>query len=221
MARLSRTAGLLGLRYPGGPELNEERHATWLELFFDLVFVLALLGVTARLDIRASPSVQELAVAIVLYVLIQWSWIGQSFYDTRYDPDDTLHQLLVLAATVGAGAITLGVQQAPSGLLLPVGYLIVRGCLLLMYLRVLAADRSAWDLVAVYLTGFGTDAARVLLRWAFDTLDLSRVQAETDTRNVASARVLEKLGFVREGKLREDCAELRAFWLLWRLPGPR
>ena len=29
-------------------------------------------------------------------------------------------------------------------------------------------------------------------------------QAETDTRNVASARVLEKLEFVREGTLRED-----------------
>jgi RimJ/RimL family protein N-acetyltransferase len=46
-----------------------------------------------------------------------------------------------------------------------------------------------------------------VLRWAFDTPDLNRVQAETDTRNVASARVLEKLGFVREGTLREDCIE--------------
>ncbi|MBU8860252.1 GNAT family N-acetyltransferase [Micromonospora sp. WMMB482] len=50
-----------------------------------------------------------------------------------------------------------------------------------------------------------TEAVRALLQWAFDTLDLNRVQAETDTRNVASARVLEKLGFVREGTLREDC----------------
>ncbi|HET8599209.1 MAG TPA: GNAT family protein [Segeticoccus sp.] len=53
--------------------------------------------------------------------------------------------------------------------------------------------------------GYATEAARALLRWAFDTLDLNRVQAETDTRNVASARVLEKLGFVLEGTLREDC----------------
>jgi len=53
--------------------------------------------------------------------------------------------------------------------------------------------------------GYATEAARALLRWAFDTLDLNRVQAETDTRNVGSARVLEKLGFVREGTLREDC----------------
>jgi len=53
--------------------------------------------------------------------------------------------------------------------------------------------------------GYGTEAASALLEWAFDTLDLNRVQAETDTRNAASARVLEKLGFVREGTLREDC----------------
>ncbi|MFJ3640120.1 GNAT family N-acetyltransferase [Streptomyces sp. NPDC090108] len=53
--------------------------------------------------------------------------------------------------------------------------------------------------------GYATEAARAVLRWAFDTLDLNRVQAEADTRNVASARVLEKLGFAREGMLREDC----------------
>jgi RimJ/RimL family protein N-acetyltransferase len=53
--------------------------------------------------------------------------------------------------------------------------------------------------------GFATEAAGALLQWAFDTLDLNRVQAETDTRNTASGRVLEKLGFVREGTLREDC----------------
>jgi RimJ/RimL family protein N-acetyltransferase len=53
--------------------------------------------------------------------------------------------------------------------------------------------------------GYATEAARSVLQWAFDTLDLNRVQAEADTRNVASARVLEKLGFVLEGTLREDC----------------
>ncbi|MFE6618255.1 GNAT family N-acetyltransferase [Streptomyces sp. NPDC057740] len=60
-------------------------------------------------------------------------------------------------------------------------------------------DDAAWG------HGYATEAARALLRWAFDTLDLNRVQAEADTRNVASARVLEKLGFLREGTLREDC----------------
>lgn len=58
---------------------------------------------------------------------------------------------------------------------------------------------------AVWGRGYATEAAGALLRWAFDTLDLNRVQTEADTRNLASARVLEKLGFVREGTLREDC----------------
>lgn len=53
--------------------------------------------------------------------------------------------------------------------------------------------------------GYATEAARALLEWAFASLDLNRVQAETDTRNAGSARVLEKLGFVQEGTLREDC----------------
>ncbi|MFI0720719.1 GNAT family N-acetyltransferase [Streptomyces sp. NPDC021224] len=60
-------------------------------------------------------------------------------------------------------------------------------------------DASAWG------HGYATETARAVLRWAFDTLDLNRVQAEADTRNAASARVLEKLGFVLEGTLREDC----------------
>ncbi|MEO5710430.1 MAG: GNAT family protein [Nocardioidaceae bacterium] len=60
-------------------------------------------------------------------------------------------------------------------------------------------DDAAWG------HGYATEAARALAQWGFDTLDLNRIQAETDTRNAASARVLEKLGFVREGTLREDC----------------
>lgn len=58
---------------------------------------------------------------------------------------------------------------------------------------------AAWGL------GYATEAGLAALRWAFETLDLNRVQAEVDTRNAASARVLEKLGFIREGTLREDC----------------
>lgn len=53
--------------------------------------------------------------------------------------------------------------------------------------------------------GYATEAAHALLEWGFAALDLNRVQAEVDTRNSASARVLEKVGFRREGTLREDC----------------
>ena len=60
-------------------------------------------------------------------------------------------------------------------------------------------DEAGWG------RGFATEAVDGMLRWAFEALDLNRVQAEVDTRNAPSGRVLEKLGFVREGTLREDC----------------
>ncbi len=80
---------------------------------------------------------------------------------------------------------------------------------------------------ATWGRGYATEAALALLGWAFATLDLNRVQAETDTRNAASARVLEKLGFKREGTLREDCivnGEVSDSWVYglirrdWRPP---
>jgi low temperature requirement protein LtrA len=144
------------LRLPRTPDPEAERHASWLELFFDLVFVLALLAVTARLDVDDMPSWLELGAAFGVFVLVQWAWVGQAFFDTRYDPDDVPHRLLVLLATAGAGVIALGVRTVPASLHLPIGYLVVRGALILMYLRVLASDRSSRELVTVYLTGFGT-----------------------------------------------------------------
>ena len=50
--------------------------------------------------------------------------------------------------------------------------------------------------------GHSTEASTALLQWAFDTLGLNRVQAGTDTRHLASDRVLEKLGFVRQERVR-------------------
>jgi ribosomal-protein-alanine N-acetyltransferase len=51
--------------------------------------------------------------------------------------------------------------------------------------------------------GLGTDAAATLVGYAFEHLGLRRLEADVDPRNVSSLRVLEKLGFLREGYLRE------------------
>jgi RimJ/RimL family protein N-acetyltransferase len=50
--------------------------------------------------------------------------------------------------------------------------------------------------------GYASEAVQVLVPYAFDTLDLLRVQAGVYGPNVASTRVLEKAGFVLEGTMR-------------------
>jgi RimJ/RimL family protein N-acetyltransferase len=51
--------------------------------------------------------------------------------------------------------------------------------------------------------GFATEALTALMDHAFGTLDLHRVEADVDPRNDASLRLVERLGFRREGHLRE------------------
>lgn len=47
------------------------------------------------------------------------------------------------------------------------------------------------------------ESLRALLRHGFTTMALNRVEADIDPRNEASARTLERLGFLREGVLRQ------------------
>ena len=51
--------------------------------------------------------------------------------------------------------------------------------------------------------GYANEAVRLALGHAFNAMDLHRIEADVDPRNAASLRLLESLGFVREGLLRE------------------
>jgi len=73
--------------------------------------------------------------------------------------------------------------------------------------------------------GYASEALEALLGYGFETLGLNRVEADIDPLNAGSGRVLEKLGFRREGYMPErwivdgvtaDTAFyglLRSYWL--------
>jgi len=73
--------------------------------------------------------------------------------------------------------------------------------------RLDAANRRAelgFALGRVYWgQGYMAAALPALLAFAFQRLELHRVFADVDPRNAPSIRALERLGFVREGHLRE------------------
>ncbi len=51
--------------------------------------------------------------------------------------------------------------------------------------------------------GYMHEALRALVGYAFREMGLNRLEADIDPRNLASARTLERLGFQKEGHLRE------------------
>lgn len=51
--------------------------------------------------------------------------------------------------------------------------------------------------------GYATETTRAIIEWAFQQSCIYRVNASTDVENIASQRVMEKAGMVREGLLRK------------------
>ncbi|MCH7321458.1 GNAT family N-acetyltransferase [Solibacillus sp. MA9] len=52
--------------------------------------------------------------------------------------------------------------------------------------------------------GIATEVATLLIDFGFDILNLHRIYATCDPRNIGSSKVLEKVGMIKEGKIRED-----------------
>jgi len=78
------------LRTERGTE--EGRKVTWLELFFDLVFVAAVAQVGTHL--RDDYSLAGLLRFALLFVLIWWAWLGHTTFSTRFDTDDVVQRAL-------------------------------------------------------------------------------------------------------------------------------
>lgn len=64
-------------------------------------------------------------------------------------------------------------------------------------LSILIGERDAWS------AGYGTEAITLLLDWLFNDRAAHRVWLTVYTDNTRAQRVYEKVGFVREGTLRE------------------
>jgi aminoglycoside 6'-N-acetyltransferase len=52
--------------------------------------------------------------------------------------------------------------------------------------------------------GYGTEAIMIMVDYLFLSRELMRVQATPDVSNIASQRVLEKVGFTKEGIIRKS-----------------
>ena len=78
---------------------TENRHATWLELFFDLVFVASIGVVTHHLGHShdGHVSIRQLLQFPVEFVPVWWIWATHTLYSNRFDTDGKEHRLPTLA----------------------------------------------------------------------------------------------------------------------------
>src|SRR5204863_1466561 len=76
--------------------LRQDERVTPLELFFDLVFVLALTQCTALMS--SEPTWQGLAKALLVLGILWWSWVGYAWLTSVVDPEEGGVRLAIFAA---------------------------------------------------------------------------------------------------------------------------
>jgi low temperature requirement protein LtrA len=89
---------------------DHARKVTWLELFFDLIFVAAVAQVAEPL--REHYTAHEVLRLTVLFVLIWWAWTGHAVFATRFDTDDAGQRLLTLLQMFCVAAMAANAKDA-------------------------------------------------------------------------------------------------------------
>ena len=121
------------------------RAATPLELFFDLVFVVAVAQAAAQLHhaiVEGHAADAALGYGMVFFA-IWWAWMNFSWFASAYDNDDVLYRLAVLVQITGSLILAAGVPRAfvaRDFSIVTLGYVVMRLALVGQWLRAAHSD---------------------------------------------------------------------------------
>jgi low temperature requirement protein LtrA len=129
-----------------------------LELFFDLVFVVAIAALAVFLHYHLT--LDGLLGFALLLVPVGWAWMSFAYYADQFDTDDTLFRVVMLVAMLASAALAVNVAGALEGS--PAGFVVAN-----VVLRALLVGLYAWawrnatearPMSARYATGFSVGA---------------------------------------------------------------
>jgi low temperature requirement protein LtrA len=137
---------------PRSPD-EEHRATTPLELFFDLVFVVAIAQAGSHLHhaISAGHVAEGLVNYLMVFFAIWWAWMNFTWFASAYDTDDVPYRLAVFVQIAGSLILAAGVPRAfdvRDFSIVAIGYVVMRLALVGQWLRAARSDpgRRACDL---------------------------------------------------------------------------
>ncbi|ADD45317.1 low temperature requirement protein A [Stackebrandtia nassauensis] len=129
---------------PRDPD-EPHRAATVLELFFDLVFVVAV--AQAAVGLEHAFVEHHIGSGVVYYAMaffaIWWAWMNFTWFASAYDVDDVPYRLLTLLQMSGALVMAAGVGDTISVhnyTVMVAGYVLMRVAMIGQWLRAAACD---------------------------------------------------------------------------------
>ncbi len=143
---------------PGRDITESHRPATPLELFFDLVCVIAIASAAAGLHHAIAENHIGIGILTFTYAFgsIWWAWMNFTWFASAYDNDDIPYRIAVFVMIGGAMLIAAGIpammvdQDSTLGL---TGYIIMRLALVSLWLRAGKHDPSRRTTAIRYAVG--------------------------------------------------------------------
>ncbi|WP_372966973.1 low temperature requirement protein A [Microbacterium sp.] len=124
------------------------RPASTLELFFDLVFVVAVSIASAQLHHALSHGdfVHGITSYAMIFFAVWWAWMNFTWFATSFDTDDWLYRVTTIVQMGGVLVLAAGIPAAfeHGDFRVPViGYIVMRVAMIAQWLR---ASRAAGEL---------------------------------------------------------------------------
>ena len=147
---------------PLSPRDTQEEHraATQLELFFDLVTVIAIAAVTTKFHhaIAHGDGLAAIPNFLFLFIGIWWIWMNFTWFASAFDNDDAVYRILVITMMTGSLIYAGGVGYIFDSFDFSIGVLgwvIMRVCLIALWLRVLRNAPKLKKTALRYIWGLG------------------------------------------------------------------
>jgi low temperature requirement protein LtrA len=142
--------------------LRQGERVTPLELFFDLVFVLAITQCTALM--AATPTWQGLARGLLVLGVLWWSWVGYAWLTSVVDPEEGAVRIVMFAAMAALLVAALCVPGAfgDAALLFACAYGVVRAAHIALFV-LLGRDDPSFMRSTLGLAGGTTVGVTLLL----------------------------------------------------------
>lgn len=142
------------LRLHSGEGQGRTRHATWLELFFDLVFVLAIAELAHLL--HSDYSWSGIIGFAALFVPVWWLWIDFSYYADQFDIDEGPYRLVMFGVMFGIVVMALSVPEAlaEGSANFAAVYTALRLVIIILYMQAWRHVPQSRELTARYVISF-------------------------------------------------------------------
>ncbi len=154
-------------------DANTHRKVSWLELFFDLVFVVVISELVHLLS--QDLSFTTIGNYVFLFMPAWWVWIGATYYNDRFETEGLESRVFTFLLMIPVAGLAIFAHHVPSDAAWGYGmsYLLARACIMWLWARASIHEKRFRPVGNLLMTGYSLGI--ILFLWGLFQEDVTRI----------------------------------------------